>query len=376
MKIIHTADLHLDSKLNRHLDDSKASERRNELLTTFQKIIHYAVSNKADAILIAGDLFDTRKISATARDSVISAILNNPKITFYYLRGNHDLGSFLNDFRDRIKGELPDNLKLFDDNWISYVFKGTDGEEVVITGAEVTKENNTNLEASLVLDQSKCNIVMLHGQETETAGKNDAQVIPIRSYRNRGIDYLALGHVHQPKIERLDSRGVYSYCGCPEGRGFDEIGPRGFNLLTIHNQKVDVQFVPFSQRTIFDVNADVSDCLTNDDAIGVIEKLFEDSGILEKDLIKVRLCGETEMDVHFDLEYIAHRLNESYYLVRVKDETKPRIDYSRFLYDKSLKGEFVRKLEDATEQGEVTQSEAAEIIALGIRLLSGEEKLS
>ena len=82
------------------------------------------------------------------------------------------------------------------------------------------------LEASLALDQAKCNIVMLHGQEVETKGKTDAEIIPIRAYRNRGIDYLALGHIHQPKIAQLDARGQYSYSGCPEGRGFDEIGPR------------------------------------------------------------------------------------------------------------------------------------------------------
>lgn len=376
MKLIHTADCHLDSKLSRHFDEAKAAERKNELLSTFQNIVHYAVSNDVEAILIAGDLFDVRTISATARDAVISAVLNNPGITFFYLRGNHDAGAFLQNFRDRIHADLPGNLKLFEENWTSYPFVSKDGTEVIITGAEVNRDNNTMLEASLALDQAKCNIVMLHGQEVETKGKTDAEIIPIRAYRNRGIDYLALGHIHQPKIAQLDARGQYSYSGCPEGRGFDEIGPRGFNLLKIEDGRIDVSFVPFAQRIIYDIRVDVSDALTSDDAVKAIRSAFVNEGVLNKDLVKVRLDGETEMDVHFDTGYIAHLLNDEYYLVRVKDETRTKIDYNRFAADMSLKGEYVRMVKGAVDAGEVTECEAASMIALGVRLLSGEEKLS
>lgn len=376
MKLIHTADIHLDSKLSRHLDDARAAERKNELLSTFQNIVHYAVSNSVDAILIAGDLFDIRNISATARDAVISVILNNPNITFFYLRGNHDAGAFLDAFKNRIQSDLPENLKLFKETWTSYHFTGQDGTEVVITGAEINRDNNTALESSLALNQAECNIVMLHGQETETKGKNDAEIIPIRNYRNRGIDYLALGHIHQPKIAQLDARGTYSYCGCPEGRGFDEIGPRGFNLLTVKDGTVDVRFVPFAQRIIYDMKVDVSNALTNDDAVGLIRSAFEEGGVLFKDLAKVRLSGETGLDVHFDIAYIAHVLNENYYLIRVKDESRPAVVYDSFIADMSLKGEFVRMVKDAVDREQIDEEDAGKIIALGIRLLSGEEKLS
>ncbi|MBR6094906.1 MAG: metallophosphoesterase [Lachnospiraceae bacterium] len=376
MKLIHTADIHLDSKLSRHLDDARAAERKNELLSTFQNIVHYAVSNSVDAILIAGDLFDIRNISATARDAVISVILNNPNITFFYLRGNHDAGAFLDAFKNRIQSDLPENLKLFKETWTSYHFTGQDGTEVVITGAEINRDNNTALESSLALNQAECNIVMLHGQETETKEKNDAEIIPIRNYRNRGIDYLALGHIHQPKIAQLDARGTYSYCGCPEGRGFDEIGPRGFNLLTVKDGTVDVRFVPFAQRIIYDMKVDVSNALTNDDAVGLIRSAFEEGGVLFKDLAKVRLSGETGLDVHFDIAYIAHVLNENYYLIRVKDESRPAVVYDSFIADMSLKGEFVRMVKDAVDREQIDEEDAGKIIALGIRLLSGEEKLS
>ena len=60
------------------------------------------------AVLIAGDLFDRKNISATARNAVYHAISTRPEMTFYYLKGNHDVRLFLPNGK-----ECPENLKLF-----------------------------------------------------------------------------------------------------------------------------------------------------------------------------------------------------------------------------------------------------------------------
>ena len=41
MKIIHCADIHLDSKMSANLTKEKARERKTELLTTFQNMVAY-----------------------------------------------------------------------------------------------------------------------------------------------------------------------------------------------------------------------------------------------------------------------------------------------------------------------------------------------
>ena len=75
MKILHCADLHLDSKLTANLDKDRAKERKGEILHTFEKMIQYAVEQEIYVILIAGDLFDTRHVSANARNIVLHAII-------------------------------------------------------------------------------------------------------------------------------------------------------------------------------------------------------------------------------------------------------------------------------------------------------------
>jgi len=382
MKILHTADIHLDSKMTRHLDKTRAKERRNELLVTFNNMVDYAAKEGVRAIIIAGDLFDVPSVSATARNSVLAAVTSNPEITFYYLRGNHDATGFIQDVIKK-QGTIPENLKLFEDDWTSYTLE-EDGVEVVITGAEMTAENNRHLVDSLVLDQSKFNIVTLHGQEIENVADKDAEVIPLRDYRNRGIDYMALGHVHEPKIQQLDSRGTYSYPGCLEGRGFDECGPRGFNMLTItagdemgsYAPKAEVEFIPFAERIMQEINLDVSDAITSDDVISRIRETASNENVLEKDMVKAVLAGGVSLDAEFDPEYIEKMLEKDFYYITVRDKTKPVIDYDAFAYDKTLKGEFVRMIRAEEEAGKLTSDEAGEIIRTGVQLLAGEGALS
>ena len=375
MKIIHTADLHLDSKLKRHLDDRRAKERRDELLLTFQRLVEYAAREGVEAILIAGDLFDATKISATARNAVYHAVKNHPDLQFFYLRGNHDADGFLQDVKDHFE-ELPENLKLFSDTWTSYELCGKDDMGVVITGAEMNAENKGKLAASLLLDQSKRNIVTLHGQEVETAGKKDAEVIPLREYKNKGIDYLALGHIHAPKLEKLDARGVYAYAGCLEGRGFDECGPRGFYLLEVTANGIQAQFVPFAKRVTYELIVDVSKALVSDDVVACIRREAKTAGVSGEDLVKAVLVGETEMDAELDLGYVAKALEEEFYFFKVKDQSRPKVDYERFALDASLKGEYVRRIREAVQARELGEEEASEMIRLGVRLLAREEKLS
>ena len=63
MKIIHCADIHLDSKMSANLTKEKARERKTELLTTFQNMVAYGAEQGVAAIIIAGDLFDTKRFN-------------------------------------------------------------------------------------------------------------------------------------------------------------------------------------------------------------------------------------------------------------------------------------------------------------------------
>ena len=99
--------------------------------------------------------------------------------------------------------------------------------------------------AVLELNREDFNIVMLHGQDSVRPGE---ELIALPLLRNKSIRYLALGHIHSYKCEKLDLDGRYCYCGCLEGRGFDECGEKGFVLLDINGDRLSSEFIPFAYR--------------------------------------------------------------------------------------------------------------------------------
>lgn len=91
---------------------------------------------------------------------------------------------------------------------------------------------------------------------------------------NKNIDYLALGHVHSFMQDKLDNRGTWCYCGCLEGRGFDECGPKGFVLLDVDEQtcRAQMQFVQMAARTLYTLEVDVSNVMTTREAAERMEE--------------------------------------------------------------------------------------------------------
>jgi len=362
MRIIHCADLHLDSRLESNLGRETAKTRKGEILNTFTKMIDYACKNDVSVILISGDLFDKNKVSSTAANTVRNAIITHPEITFFYLKGNHDSEGLFTE-----SGSVPQNLKLFGNQWISYPL--SDGK-ITITGIEINEENRGIIYSSLLLNNSDFNIVMLHGQEgTSNANTKDrAEIINLKQLKNKSIDYLALGHIHFQKIEKLDARGIYCYPGCLEGRGFDECGEHGFMMMDIDTDslKYTLQFTPFAFRKLFALFPDISGCRTSAEIISVIENEISDNGCLQKDLLKIVLKGNVAIDCEKDLHYIASVFADRFFFVKILDETAPLFSAQDYLLDTSLKGEFVRNV---LNNPEIDETDKPYIIKIGIEAL-------
>ncbi len=360
MKIIHCSDLHLDSKMKSNLDSKKAKERRDEILITYQKMVKYAAENEVKVILIAGDMFDKKNITVKAKNIVIDSINSHPEIDFLYLKGNHDEISFIEDLEN-----IPSNLKLFNSKeWTTYRYG-----KVTISGIEFGELDSYEIYKSLILNKSDINIVTLHGQESNYNVKDKTEIINLKELKNKNIDYLALGHIHKFKQDKLDTRGIYCYSGCLEGRGFDECGEKGFVLLEIGDisSKITSNFIPFSERRLYEVKVDITGTSTTLEVENKIDEKIKD---IEKEaLIKIILTGKVEIDSERDIAYLEKKYKNLYYFVKIYDETSLQINYMSYENDVSLKGEFIRLV----LKQKLSEEEERRIITTGIKALSGEE---
>lgn len=361
MKIIHCADLHLDSKMTANLTKEQAKERKMEILRSFGKMVEYAAKNQVAVIMIAGDMFDTRNVSATVRNYVYDVIMKHPEIDFLYLRGNHDNDNFLSKLE-----EVPENLCLFNHRWTTYTYG-----KVAITGLELNRENSLTAYNTLVLNHDAYNIVTLHGQLSEYKSRDKVEVISLDELRNKNIDYLALGHVHSFAIDKLDARGVYCYPGCLDGRGFDECGQKGFVLLDIdpENHTATSTFMPMSSRVLHTVPVDVSGISTTQEAALRMDAIIRENKYASSSLVKFILKGEVDVECELETEFLEEQFADYFYFCKVYDETKIKVNYQGYEKDASLKGEFVRLVSNS----DLSEEEKAMVIRTGILALQGEE---
>lgn len=351
MKLIHCADLHLDSPMEANLSSEKAKERKSEILATFAKMVRVAADGGVAAILIAGDLFDSDHITKRTERYVLDLIASYPELAFFYLAGNHDKGNNL-----RFAENKPENLYTFDDEWSSYQFG-----EVTITGSERPDPD------TLLLEENALNIVMMHGQERSGKGVGGENAIRFSHLKNKHVDYLALGHLHEYRTAQLDSRGLACYSGCLEGRGFDECGQKGYVLLETTNKGLTHRFVPMARRTLHTVSCDISGFSTQVE----LEKRVMDavSGIAPTDLVKLELTGNCPIEQMKDMGHLQSVLADAFYFAKINDKSRLLIDPESYRHDISLKGEFVRRVMASN----LKEEEKERVIACGFRALCGEE---
>ncbi len=353
MKLIHCADLHLDSKMESNLSADKAKLRKNEILSTFSDMLDFASQNEVKAIIIAGDMFDTGRISVKTKEFVKSRIEAHSNITFLVLTGNHDENNFLTDLEDK-----PQNLFVFSKENKSFRF-----DNICITGLI---QENASIYQSLALHPEDINIVVMHGQESRTA---EAETVCLPLLQNKNIDYLALGHIHSYKCARLDSRGEYCYSGCLEGRGFDECGSKGFVLIETEENKVNHRFIAFAKRTVYEIEVPLDGLNSFSQIENAVDKATKD--ISSDSLVKVVLTGNIPEGLNTDTEFILSRLSEKFFFAKIADKTRIQISPEDYMNDISLKGEFIRLVRKA----KLDEEEKNNIIAAGLRALRGEEIL-
>ena len=355
MKIIHTADIHLDSKMESNLPTAAAKRRKSELLLSFLELVDYAIKNEVTAVIIAGDLFDTGRISSVTADTVLKKIEEASGIDFLYLQGNHDNGKSL------ISLETPSNLKFFSNKWTSFQYGN-----VVISGAEINNENYGSIYGSLLLDGDNFNIVTLHGGVSTSSGED---LVNIKELANKNIDYLALGHYHSYSEGEIDRRGIWCYSGCLEGRGFDECGDKGFVVLNIDENGFKKEFIKSSHRDILTVDADITGLNNAGDILKKVEQSVQN--IDESAMVKVVLTGNIPLDARKDLNLIKETLDRKFFFSKVSDKTRISINPDEFKNDISLKGEFIR----LCLLSEMSEEERDRVIECGIAALSSMEVL-
>jgi len=244
LRFIHAADLHLDSPF-RGLGEV-SPELRDQLqfatLTSLQRIVDHSINVRADFLVIAGDLYDSRDRSLRALLAFRKQMerLAERDISVFIVHGNHDpLNGWGSEF------QLPPNVTTFSGRIDTEPFLRRGREVASITGVSYTRERvMENLAASFKPSGSApYTVAVLHANVGGHTGHADYAPATVDELSNAGFNYWALGHVHNRAILSTDPAFVV-YPGNPQGRHARESGPRGCYQVDVDTSgRTHLQFV-------------------------------------------------------------------------------------------------------------------------------------
>ena len=235
MRFLHIADLHLGKQLN---DLSLLADQEFVL----DQIVSIAEEERADAVLIAGDVYQRSSPQAEAMalfDSFVSRLVRLGKKVFV-ISGNHDSALRISYFSSLVRSSGVYVSEAFEGRMQNVALNDADGEIVVwllpfLRPSRVKRwlpeEKITTCQEAVQavlrhtdIDTRKRNVLLCHqfitGSET-----SDSEEMTVGGLDNidasvfDAFDYVALGHIHKPqKVLRESLR----YAGSPLKYSFSE----------------------------------------------------------------------------------------------------------------------------------------------------------
>lgn len=360
LKFIHAADFHLDSAFAA-LPAGRAAERRRESRELPFRLADYVNSHGVQLVLLAGDLFDSAAPYRETGEALAEA-LGRMKAQVFAAPGNHD---WYGPGSPWVTVDWPENVHIFRENAMASVDLPDLG--VTVHGAAFTspEQGGSLLAGFTAPEDGRVHLGVLHGEIDPAEDRYN----PLRreEIAGSGLAYLALGHIHKRGEPKAYGGTLCAWPGCAEGRGFDELGEKGFYEGAIGGGSVSVSFVPFARRRYEILEVDV----TGRSPREAVEAALP--GDTADDLYRVLLTGEAG-EGGADARALETALAGRFYALEVRDHTRVAADVWARAGEDSLRGLFLRELRarweaagDEAEREAVTQAVRFGLAALDHR---------
>lgn len=232
LRFLHAADLHLDSPFKglQHLPQSIRERIMRSTFVAYEKLIQFAVDQKVDFVLIAGDVYDhsTRSLQAQLQFKQGLERLDSANISCFVVHGNHDP---LDGFKIPIK--WPSSAHFFSSEQVARIpFMKEDQEIASIHGISYSTAKVTDNLAKLFERKTDVfSIALLHTNCDGASDHENYAPCTKKDLLEAGFDYWALGHIHTRKI--LHHEPLIVYPGNSQGRHIREQGEKGFYLVEV-----------------------------------------------------------------------------------------------------------------------------------------------
>jgi DNA repair exonuclease SbcCD nuclease subunit len=235
MKLVHAADLHLDSALHGlgRYESAPADEIRGATRRAFVNLVNLCLEERARMLVISGDLFDGdwRDVSTGLFFAAQLSKLCEAKVQVVWIRGNHDAVSQI-----RRSVRLPEAvIELSAERAETRVFEDLG---VAVHGRSFAKRDVTEDLAASYPERvaGALNVGLLHTALEGRSGHDRYAPCRVDTLVNRGYEYWALGHVHQREVVHAEPYVVFS--GNLQGRHARELGEKGATVVEFEGDRI------------------------------------------------------------------------------------------------------------------------------------------
>lgn len=359
MKLLVCSDVHLDTQF-RWAGPELARRRRSALRETFTRIAELAASERVDAWLIAGDLYENDRFEADTPAFVRDRLLSSG-VPVFIAPGNHDWYGPGSLYR-QLEADLPPRVHVFSTDRLAPV-ELTAGF-TLWGAAHLAPAGTSGFLTNFAVHRDGLNVALFHGSEIGELAFQGADKAPHAPFRASevaasGLAHAFAGHYHSPKDGQW-----HTYPGNPDPLTFGETGLRGVvvaefdsagtltrrreNVATssVHDLDVDLTGVEFREQARERVAAAVAG-LTG--------------------VVRARLAGELARDLPLgpaDLEGVGQHLDA---LLPVFGRLSRAYDFEALRTENTVRGRFVAEVLAADLDEEFRRA----VLLTGLRAFSG-----
>lgn len=347
MKFIHMADMHLGAVVD--AGHPWSDTRSKELWDTFSDICDACDREKADLLLVAGDMFDRTPLrKELERVAYLLGKLNRTQVVWIagdcdHLKRRDIYASY----------SWPDNVHFLSGEKMDEVyfpFLDTQVMGMSYLEEEITEPILDDLSSDI---NDTYHILLAHG--------GDEKHIPmdLKKLATAGFDYIALGHLHAPKIL---SREKCAYSGSPEPLEADEMASHGIILGEITSAGTKLKFIPIARRQYKKITLFVG---AGDDTERMLDKLRNAVATGMQHIYSVELTGSSAGMEEIDIEELYSAGN----ILEVTDNTHPDYSLERIRMEHS--GDIIGKYIDEMKKYPEDDETAKKALDYGVTALLG-----
>ena len=347
MKILHAADLHLDTAFSGR-SEAQVRYLRQALLEVPRKLAELCRREGCHMMLLSGDLFDGPWTQNSL--DVLRSALEEAAVPVFISPGNHD---FCGAGSPYLTENWPRNV---------HIFTRPEMESVVVENLDcrVYGAGYRSMDCPPLLEdfraegEERYHVAVLHGDPTQATSPYSP--ITTGQVRESGLHYIALGHVHKSGSLRAGET-LCAWPGCPMGRGYDELETKGVLIVTIEDT-AEAVFVPLGTPRFYDLETSPSRLADVLPAVG------------NDHFYRITLTGESP---ELDLAAMMAQW-EQFPNLELRDRTVPEVDIWGSADADSLEGAYFRILKEAMEGADEQTRQELELAArISRKILDGQE---